>query len=245
MKCVVYKIFNKMIDDYYIGSTINFHRRRSEHKCDCNNENSERHYIKLYKFIRNNGGFADWHFEILFLFDNKESMIAKEIKLIRELKPTLNTNVEYRNDEELKEYNKAYGVLYKPTPETKAKQKAYKSTPEYRAKQKTYRATPERKAKQKAHEASPERKEYIKAYNDTPERKEYMKAYNATPETKDKQKAYRASPEQQAKQKAYRASPEQQAKQKAYNETPERKALKKALNKAYYERRKLEKQNQI
>ena len=58
--CCVYKIQHKLDfdgEDFYIGSTKNFHRRKGEHKFKCKDSN-----IPLYKYIRDNGGF--YNFEI-------------------------------------------------------------------------------------------------------------------------------------------------------------------------------------
>ena len=65
MKCV-YKIKcrDPTITEFYIGSSTNFHRRKITHKSDCNSLNSIKYNYKVYKFIRNNGGFNNWEFEI-------------------------------------------------------------------------------------------------------------------------------------------------------------------------------------
>jgi hypothetical protein len=64
-----------------------------------------------------------------------------------------------------KEQRKAYGKVYRATPERRAYLKAYRQTPEHKAYKKAYNATPERKAYDKARNATPERKEHMKEYN--------------------------------------------------------------------------------
>ena len=63
----IYKISckNETIKDCYIGSTNNFKERIKKHKYSCNNENSNSYNLKLYKFIRDNGGFNNWKFDVI------------------------------------------------------------------------------------------------------------------------------------------------------------------------------------
>ncbi len=60
-KTVIYKIVCKdlNIKDCYVGTTTNFIKRKCNHKerCDVNHEKG--HY-KLYKTIRDNGGWENW-----------------------------------------------------------------------------------------------------------------------------------------------------------------------------------------
>ena len=44
----------------YIGSTINFYNRYSDHKSSCNNENNVRYNKPKYQYIRENGGWDNW-----------------------------------------------------------------------------------------------------------------------------------------------------------------------------------------
>lgn len=48
------------ITEEYIGSTINFIERKSQHKSSCNNENNKYYKQLKYKFIRDNGGWENW-----------------------------------------------------------------------------------------------------------------------------------------------------------------------------------------
>ena len=55
-KCCIYKIEHIEKEDLvYVGHTTNFTRRKNCHKSCCNNENKQ---SKLYKMIRENGGFV-------------------------------------------------------------------------------------------------------------------------------------------------------------------------------------------
>jgi hypothetical protein len=64
---VVYKIKCKIptITDIYIGSTINFNKRKSVHYENCYNINSNNYMMNLYIFIRRNGGFNNFDFDII------------------------------------------------------------------------------------------------------------------------------------------------------------------------------------
>ena len=48
------------ITDIYIGSTVCFKERKRCHKKSCNNPNSRNYNLKVYKFIRDNGGWDKW-----------------------------------------------------------------------------------------------------------------------------------------------------------------------------------------
>jgi len=59
---VIYKIFckNENVNDLYIGHTTNFYQRKSCHKNACENSKNSLYDIKLYKTIRENGGWDNW-----------------------------------------------------------------------------------------------------------------------------------------------------------------------------------------
>ncbi len=94
MKCV-YKIVckNKEITECYIGSSVDFDKRKIKHKCYCNNLNSRAYCLPLYMFINVNGGFDNWEFEVIKEFPNhtKKELNIEEQKYMDLLKPTLNS----------------------------------------------------------------------------------------------------------------------------------------------------------
>ena len=59
-----YKItnINGDVELNYVGSTSNMKQRRRAHKSDCFNTNSPRYHLKLYKTIREHGGFDEFKF---------------------------------------------------------------------------------------------------------------------------------------------------------------------------------------
>ena len=56
----VIKCKDDNITEEYIGSTIDFIKRKCQHKNTCNNENNKKYNFKIYKFIRENGGWENW-----------------------------------------------------------------------------------------------------------------------------------------------------------------------------------------
>lgn len=88
-----YKIVckNIKIKDCYIGSTIDIDRREKEHKYSVTNTDDD---TKIYKFIRENGGWNNWS---LILIDtklcvNKKHVLTLEQFYIETFKANLNTN---------------------------------------------------------------------------------------------------------------------------------------------------------
>ena len=94
-KSIIYKICCKdlLIQDIYIGSTLNFRNRKWKHKSACNNINRKEYNSYKYKFIRNNGGWENWDMIQLkeVSCNSKRELEAEERKAYEELKPSLNT----------------------------------------------------------------------------------------------------------------------------------------------------------
>jgi hypothetical protein len=107
---VIYKIVPKDITlNYcYVGSTICLQTRTNHHKSVCNNTNSNRHNLLLYKTIRENGGWENW--EVIKIIDYPcETEIEakqKEQEYIKELSANLNAIRAFRTEEEKHEQSK-------------------------------------------------------------------------------------------------------------------------------------------
>jgi len=106
-KGIIYiiKCKDKNIKDCYIGSTTNLKQRIKSHK-KCENDNR-----KVYQFIRNNGNFDNFYFEILeddIEFNNKKELYKIEKYYIDEFKSNLNMYSAYKSKEDHKEYKKQY-----------------------------------------------------------------------------------------------------------------------------------------
>ena len=91
----IYEVGNE--DQFYIGSTNDLKKRGWCHKKRCKTDN-----YKLYKYIRNNGGWDNFKMEVLEYCLNYQE---REKELIRTLKPPLNTFLYNFNH---KEYDKKY-----------------------------------------------------------------------------------------------------------------------------------------
>lgn len=104
---VIYKLICKTVTvlEFYIGSTANEKRRVIDHKSVCNNESSNGYNYPVYKFIRANGGWNNWIFEIIERYpcDNDEQLRIKERYYYDLLKPILNIDRPLRTTEELKQ----------------------------------------------------------------------------------------------------------------------------------------------
>jgi len=62
-KYIFYQIasLDETIEFMYIGSTIDFIRRKHEHKKTCNNEKNKNYNLPIYKFIRENGNWSNFY----------------------------------------------------------------------------------------------------------------------------------------------------------------------------------------
>jgi hypothetical protein len=107
---IVYKLYRVGLDDFYIGSSFDIEKRKRKHKSDCNNPNSKGYNLKVYQYIRANGGYEKWKFEILVEkeFENKTALKIREQECIKLLNPSLNSNNAYRTKEERKIQQKAF-----------------------------------------------------------------------------------------------------------------------------------------
>ncbi len=89
-----YKLCHSTDDtkEFYIGSSDDIDARISCHKSSYKSGHQQR---KLYGYIRRNGGFDNWKFEILeeVVGEQKYDKLLKEAEYVRILKPTLNSNM--------------------------------------------------------------------------------------------------------------------------------------------------------
>ena len=119
---VIYMIKHKTDDtkEFYIGSSYNFKARFRSHKSSCNNENDKNYNYKVYKYIRENGGWDAW--DILLMYDypckNRNELNLEEKRSIKEYKSTLNQFIPARtkkehyedNKDKKKEYQRKYRI---------------------------------------------------------------------------------------------------------------------------------------
>ena len=67
---IIYKITCKdpSIQDVYVGHTVNFVQRKKAHRRTCMNSNYPNHNCKVYKVMRNNGGWDNWNMDIVAFY---------------------------------------------------------------------------------------------------------------------------------------------------------------------------------
>jgi hypothetical protein len=92
----------------YVGSTANFKERRRNHKTNCNNENSEKYNTKVYKTIRENGGWQNFKMVEIGTAPQLTKRQAEQVE--EEYRQTERANMNgkkcYLTDEEKREYDK-------------------------------------------------------------------------------------------------------------------------------------------
>lgn len=92
---IIYKITCKdpNIHDVYVGHTVNFVQRKKAHQLSCMKSSSPAHNCKVYKVIRNNGGWDNWTMDIIAFYKCKDLSEArqKEQEHFVELNATLNS----------------------------------------------------------------------------------------------------------------------------------------------------------
>lgn len=111
-KTIIYKIVcdddNRLI---YVGSTTDFTRRKSQHKHSCNMESNSAYNFKLYKMIRENGGWDNFTMVQVESFpcQNGNESRARENFIMNELKCTMNSNKPFTGLTHA-EYDKQYYI---------------------------------------------------------------------------------------------------------------------------------------
>jgi len=93
-KTIMYKIVCKdlTIKDCYVGHTTDLTKRKYAHKFSCNNEKDKKHNLKIYKIIRETGGWDNWTMLLVEKFPCKDKHEAckKEREIIEQLGANLN-----------------------------------------------------------------------------------------------------------------------------------------------------------
>jgi len=116
-KTIMYKLCcnDLNIIDCYIGHTTDFTKRKSTHKSNCNNEKYKYYNLKVYQFIRDNGGWDNWTMVMIEEYNCSSLLEAtkRERELYEELKATLNINFPSRNNKEYYQDNKDYYNNYR------------------------------------------------------------------------------------------------------------------------------------
>jgi hypothetical protein len=116
-KAVIYKLHNDDMSEIYIGSAKDEIQREQKHKSAWNNENYKGYNYKVYKFIRDNGGWDNWIFKVIERFPckNKIELVIRERYHYDLLNPALNMRRPYVSEEKMKEYHKISKAKYRET----------------------------------------------------------------------------------------------------------------------------------
>jgi hypothetical protein len=140
-KTIIYKIVcnDLTITDLYISATTDFPKRKSSHKSICNGDSKDSN-SKIYKIIRNNGGWDNWAMIQIEEYPCANGNEAKarvrywieELNAKLNIKVPLRTRAEYRvdNKEEITTYNKKYNEDYKDALKEKRRQNREKNRDE-------------------------------------------------------------------------------------------------------------------
>lgn len=92
---LIYKLFSKSCDSFYIGSTARTLKYRlAKHR----NKSYEAPERKVYKHILETGGFKEWHMELIETIDSTDDVVRRQREQywIDEMKPDLNDRGAFR-----------------------------------------------------------------------------------------------------------------------------------------------------
>jgi len=108
----MYKLVPKdlNLDLQYVGHTTNFTQRKYSHKSNCNNTNGRNYNLKVYKMIRENGGWDEWEMIQIeeFCCQNKREAEKRERELMEEFNAKLNSILPFCSRKEYLEKNKEF-----------------------------------------------------------------------------------------------------------------------------------------
>ena len=120
---VIYKLVcnDLNIKDLYVGHTTHFIKRKWKHKSSCCNEDGKDYNLKVYQFIRENGGWDNWSMIEIEKFPCKDVYEAtkRERYWYETLNAKLNSTIpyrtrqEYNNLPEVIEHRKDYMTVYR------------------------------------------------------------------------------------------------------------------------------------
>jgi len=110
----IYKLFCKdeNIKDCYIGSTKNIKIRINNHKQSCNNENINSHNQYKYIFIRENGGWENWCYDIICECTSEDRYKIERWYVENTANTNLNKCIPNRGGKEYRELNKEHYKEY-------------------------------------------------------------------------------------------------------------------------------------
>ena len=116
-KGFIYKLTSKDVNvkEIYVGSSTNMKQRKKGHKDNCYNENSDKYNLKVYKYIRDNGGWSNWSMIWIknFPCNSKRELETEEDKIMKKLNARLNMIGAVMDKEKRKSKQKEYRDTHK------------------------------------------------------------------------------------------------------------------------------------
>ena len=235
---IFYKIvcLDNSVELCYVGSTANWKERQRQHKNNCNNENGKLYNTKIYKTIREYGGWSNFK---MIQLGTREQLNKREAEQIEEeyrinLKASLNTIRCYITGEQKKELRKEYIENNKEKIKEQRKE-YYENNKEEKIKYaKNYRENNKEQVKEYRENNKEKMKEYNKNYREN--NKEYDKEYskNNKEQIKKVKKIYSENNKEKMKeyQKEYRDNNKEKMKeyQKEYRDNNKIKILANKIN---------------
>jgi hypothetical protein len=110
-KGIVYKLccLDTSVLEVYVGSTICFNKRKAAHKCHCTTPGHRHSHIRVYQFIRENGGWDNWQMVQIeaYAATSKRDLESRERDCMERFSVTLNTILPARREETVAEARKA------------------------------------------------------------------------------------------------------------------------------------------
>ena len=106
-KTIIYKLINYDFPELsYVGSTTNYTKRKQHHKERCLKEDNKKYHLKVYKAIRENGGWESWNMIKIcdYPCENKRESEQEEDRYMIELKANLQMRRAFQTKETKKEY---------------------------------------------------------------------------------------------------------------------------------------------
>jgi hypothetical protein len=193
-KVFIYKLCcnDISIKDIYVGHTTNFEQRKNSHKRNC--EILEKN-TRVYKFIRENGGWSNWSMVLIENYDcvNKYEAVMRERYWIENLQANLNCNNPIATKEEKEKQKKDWYEENKEDILQKAKEN-YEENKEHKLEyQKQYTEQNKEKIKEYQQEYQEQNKEKL-----AEQKKEYREAHKE--ELAKKMKEWRESNKEKIKE---------------------------------------------
>jgi hypothetical protein len=99
----------------YVGHSTNLQNRIYRHKHYCNTKNTIKYNFKVYKYIRDNGGWENWTIIVIDTISVADKREAEKIEryYIEKYNATLNIKRPFVSKEEGKKVKQEYNKTYK------------------------------------------------------------------------------------------------------------------------------------